>query len=123
MKQQDAYELGVKVALSAAGLIKISTPLAKILTHPVALGAGFGTLGGLLSGGTDPLLERALRGAATGGTIGAGIRYLPRLLARVPHLGAGGRHARHIGDISWMAPSLALAPVISRVGRRSSRAS
>lgn len=123
MEQQAAYELGVEAALSAAGLVKISAPLAKILTHPVALGTGFGTLGGLLSGEEAPAWERVLRGAATGGTIGAGIRYLPKLLARVPHLGAGGRHAQHIGDIAWMAPSLALAPVISRVGRRSSRAS
>jgi hypothetical protein len=102
-----AYDLGVQLALHDAGIVKLSLPIKELLLHPVALGTGLGALGNVLAGGDQSVLERALRGGIAGGSIGAGIKFLPKLIRK--HVPAMGEHA---GDIAWLAPSLVVAPAI-----------
>ncbi len=105
------YEIGVKLALAEAGLAKVAVPLKELLLHPAVLGTGMGALGNVLAGGEAPMWERALRGGTAGGAIGAGIRYLPKLIAKkAPSL------SPYAGDLGWMAPSLLAAPVILGAG-------
>jgi len=108
-----AYQMGVRRALAEAGLTKESS----ILTNPAVLGATMGAAGGLLTGDDEPAWKRALRGGAVGGAIGGGVRYLPKLLKKIPGMAPGGQLATGAADLSWMAPSLLAAPLIMDAGR------
>jgi hypothetical protein len=118
----DAYNLGVELALRATGLEKraglspaLLDKLRTIATHPTTIGAGLGAAGGLLQGGDErrSLGERVLRSAAAGGLIGTGIKYLPKYIDRVMPKG----HAL-AKDMPWLAPSL-VAPAIVAPGGKS----
>lgn len=93
-------------------LVKIS--VAKIpagLLHPAAIGAGLGAAGGALAPGEGSRLEGALRGAAAGGAIGVGVKYLPKAIRSSESLKALHPYA---GDIGWMAPSLVAVPAVMK---------
>jgi len=89
--------------------------VSKLLLHPATVGAGLGAVGGALAPpGEGSRLSGAARGAAAGGAIGAGVKYLPGMIRKSKALKELHPHA---GDIGWMAPSLIAAPIAMSAGK------
>jgi hypothetical protein len=116
---REAFRRGVERAAKEAGLTKeaVAWPaIRKALFHPATLGAVAGA-GGELLAGSDA--GKALRTGALGAGIGAGVRYLPRLLSKVKPLTTPSGHlAPGVADISWIAPSFLLAPALTGSGEK-----
>jgi len=114
---REFYLRGYRAALAASGSEKNAGVLSKVLTNPAMIGGVMGAGGNLIAGGDTPAWERALRGGTAGAAIGAGVRYGPRLLGKIPGMTAkGGALAPGVADLSWMIPSLLAAPVIMGSG-------
>ena len=94
--------------------VKIAS-VPKVLLHPALIGAGLGAAGGAAVPVNESRLAGAARGAVAGGTIGAGIRYLPGMIRKSKMLKELHPYA---GDIGWMAPSLVAAPIAMKAGKR-----
>jgi hypothetical protein len=116
---KEAFRRGVQLAAEEAGLTKDAADwpaVRKVLFHPATLGAAAGTGGELLAGHD---VGHALRTGALGAGIGAGVRYLPKVLPKVKALTTSqGQLAPGIADISWIAPSFLLAPALTGGGEK-----
>ena len=87
---------------------KLSGVAAKALTHPATLLGGLGAATGAMA---DKDRKRgALRGAASGAILGAGIRHLPKMLSKSKRL------RPHAKDYAWIAPSMVAAPIAAGIG-------
>jgi len=94
---------------------KLSGVSGRVLTHPATLLGGLGAATGAAAAGEGHRTRGALRGAASGAILGAGIKHLPKLLSKSKAL------KPHASDYAWIAPSMAAAPLVGSIGSRGKR--